>query len=108
MIQANQKHIGDKKIKNKPGGIAHESRFGGIDRELRTTKVLNVPTVNTSGAVKIEQGWNTQAKQRDVIRITIKGVYAILEREDLEEALAYMAQGDEVIKFTPPSSIKKL
>lgn len=105
MIQVNQKKIGDKKIKNKVGRDANESRFGYIERELREKKLIVVPSVNTNGILKIEQAWNKQATKSGILRITVKSrkKHIIVTREELEQALATMAQGAEVIKYQPPT-----
>jgi len=98
----NQKQINKNKLFNKAGGMANESRFGGTERELRIHKVLQVPSVNTDNAVRFEQGWNNTARNNDVVRITIEERSVIVTRDELEQALAYMSQGDELIKFAPP------
>ena len=103
MLQSNQKKIAENKLKNKAGGLANESRFGGNEKELRKHKVLFVPSVNTATAVKFEQGWNHNAKKHDVVRVSIGDNYVIVTREELEQAIAYMAQGDELIKYSPPT-----
>lgn len=103
MIGLNQKIIGDKKIKNKAGGLANESRFYSTDRQKRTRKVCICPSVNTGKSFKFEQAWNKESVKRDVVKITLGDQYVICERQDLEQAIFAMAQGDELIKFTPPS-----
>ena len=102
MIGYNQKKIGDNKIKNKPGGDANESRFFITERELRTRKNLKVPSANTNGFVRFEQAWNKKSREKDVVRITIKNEQAIVTREELEQVIAALAQGMEVIKYQAP------
>ena len=102
MISSNNNKIGDKKIKNKVGGDANESRFFSTTRELRKHKVVISPSVNTNSFIKLEQGWNNKAKQKDVVRVTIDEVSVITEREFLEQAIATLAQGNEVIKYNAP------
>ena len=102
MLQTNQKKVQGKKLDNKVGGNANESRFGGIERELRKHKVIIAPSINTNDCVKFEQGWNKQATKKDVIRITIGNRYAICERTYVEQALATLAQGGEIVKYTAP------
>lgn len=108
MIKQNQKKISDSKIKNKPGGHANESAFGGDLREMRTKKLMVVPSINTGSSVKLEQGWNSYSKKKDVVRVTInkrgeKKRYALVERAELEQALCMMCQGDEVVKYSAPT-----
>ena len=103
MIGSNQNQVAEKKIHNKVGGLTNESRFGGIERELRQHKVVIAPSVNTDSMVKFEQGWNRLAQKKDVVRISIGDVYTICERSYLEQALATCAQGDEILKFTAPT-----
>ena len=62
-------------------------------------------------ALKIEQGWNKVAKNMDILRLTAisrdkSKIQIVVEREDIEQAFAYLAQGDELIKWAPPSKIK--
>ena len=102
MIISNQKKVEEKKIKNKIGGDANESRFGGLTKELRSHKLIICPSINTKGIVKFEQGWNKLAKKKDVVRVTIGNQSLICERTFLEQSLATMAQGDEVLKYTAP------
>ena len=106
MIRSNQKQIETKKIKNKAGYDAHESRFGGWDRELRKHKKIAIPSLNINAAVWLEQGWNKAAKAKDVVRIMVEEddqeLSVVVTREELEQALAYMAQGDEMIKYVAP------
>lgn len=102
MLLNNQNKIKEKKIKNKVGGDANESRFGGLEREMRKHKLIIAPSVNTNGMVKFEQGWNRQAVRKDVVRITINGERCIVERTYLEQALATLAQGDEILKYQAP------
>ena len=102
MLINNQKKTSEKKLKNKAGGNANESRFGGIERELRKRKVMIVPAINTKGVMKIEQGWNKLATKKDVVRITIGKEHCIIERTYIEQALATLAQGDEVVKYQAP------
>jgi len=99
----NQKKIQSKKLHNKVGGDAHESRFGGDDRQMRKHKVMIAPSVNTNACIKFEQAWNIASEKKDVVKVSIGKVYAICEREYLEQALATMASGDEVIKYVQPS-----
>jgi hypothetical protein len=91
-----------KKINNKVGGDANESRFGGIERELRKRKVIIAPSINTNNLVKFEQAWNKQSQKKDLIRITIGKEYCICERTYVEQALATLAQGGEILKYQPP------
>jgi len=99
---ANQQKIPQKKVRNKTGGDANESRFGAFGRELREHKVIVVPSVNTNSCVKIEQGWNKQAVKANILRVSIGNIYAIVTREEMEQTLAYMAQGMEMVKYQPP------
>lgn len=102
MIGSNQTKIKDKKIKNKPGGMANESRFGYVEKELRSHKVIIVPSVNTDSMIKLEQGWNKKVKNFDVVKVTIGDTYTLVTREELEQGIAALAQGDEVIKYQAP------
>ena len=99
MIGNNQKKVGDNKIKGTPGGNANESRFFSTERELRKHKVMIVPSVNTNGIVKMEQGWCRKAREKDVVRLTIGKCTAIVTREELEQAMATLAQGFETLKY---------
>lgn len=102
MIKANQNKIADSKIKNKPGGGANESRFFTTERELRTRKVIIVPSVNTNGIIKMEQAWNKRSKYKDVVKLTINNNSIIVTREELEQGIASLAQGMETIKYQAP------
>ena len=102
MIKANHNKIGDNKIKNKVGGNANESRFFTTERELRQHKIIIVPSVNTNHIIKMEQGWSRKAREKDVVRITIKNKSTIVTREELEQGIATLAQGNEVIKYQAP------
>lgn len=104
MITLNQNKISNKKIRHKVGGDANESRFGYIEKELREKKLITVPAVNTNGYLKIEQGWNERAVRKGILKITVKSrkKHLIVTREEMEQALATMAQGAEVIKYQPP------
>ena len=44
-----------------------------------------------------------QSANANVIKITIGNVYCICDREYVEQALATLAQGDEIIKWTAPT-----
>ena len=103
MLIQNQKKIPTKKIQNKAGGLANESRFGGIMREMRKRKVMICPSYNVGKSLKIEQAWNRQSQKKDLVRVTLGKESMIVERSDLEQCLAAMAQGDELIKFTAPT-----
>lgn len=103
MIATNQKKTQEKKIGNKIGGDANESRFGGIEREMRKHKVIIAPSINTNNLIKFEQAWNKQSEKKDLIRITIGKEYCICERTYVEQALATLSQGDEILKYTPPT-----
>ena len=103
MIQNNQQKIPQKKLHNKVGGLANESRFGAIEREIRKRRVIIAPSINTNQCVKFEQAWNKQSANANVIKITIGNVYCICDREYVEQALATLAQGDEIIKWTAPT-----
>lgn len=107
MIRANQVSIQDKKIKHKSGFDSNESRFGGWERELRKHKVLTVPSVGVgSASVTLEQGWNRRSRYGDVVKLKVKKgnnrLDVVVTREELEQACAYMAQGDEMIKWINP------
>ncbi len=102
MIGNNQNKIGDNKIKNKVGGNANESRFFVTEREQRSHKVVIVPSVNTDHAMKLEQGYNKKAREKDVVRITVKNKTIIVTREELEQGIATLAQGYEAIKYQAP------
>ena len=102
MIQTNRKTVGQKKIKNKPGGAAHESRFGGLEREMRVHKRIIAPSINTNSMIVFEQAWNKQSEKKDLVRVTIGKSVCICERDYIEQALATLAQGDEVIKYQAP------
>ena len=106
MIRNNQKKIDTKKIKNKAGYDAHESRFGGWDRELRKHKKIAIPSLNINSVAWLEQGWCFAAKIKDAVKITIEvdnqELSIVVTREELEQAMAYMAQGDEMIKYVKP------
>jgi peroxiredoxin len=106
-LLVNQKKIQSKKLQNKVGGDAHESRFGGDDRQMRKHKVMIAPSVNTNQCVRFEQAWNRQAERKDVVRISIGKTSAICERAYLEQALASMSQGDAILKYVPPTYIGK-
>jgi hypothetical protein len=92
-----------KKLNNKVGGDAHESVFGADDRETRKRKVMIAPSINTNAYIKFEQAWNKASEKKDVVKVSIGEVYAIVERSFLEQALASMCQGDEIIKYTAPT-----
>jgi len=108
MLKVNKQKISNKKIKGKAGFDANESRFGGDEFELRKTKVLSIPSLKPGVAVKMEQGWNKVSKNKDIVRISIKDirrhvdVSVIITREELEQLVSYMAQGDELIKYLGP------
>ena len=102
MIGTNQIRVGDKKIKNKTGGSANESRFFSTERELRKHKVIIVPSVNTNHLVKFEAGWSRKAREKDVIRVTIKNKSTIVTREELEQGIMALAQGNQLIKYMTP------
>ena len=102
MIKENKIRIGDVKIKGKSGGDANESRFFTTERELRKHKVIIVPSVNTNHLVKMEQGWSKRAREKDVVRVTIKNKSTIVTREELEQGIATLAQGNEIIKYQSP------
>ena len=102
MIGLNQNKIANKKIKNKAGGDANESRFFRTERELRKHKVMIAPSANTDEVIKFEQGWNKKARKKDVVRVSIGNIHVITYREDLEQAIANMAQGDEMLKYQAP------
>ena len=101
MIASNQKKIENKKIKGKPGGLANESRFFTTERELRNHKVIIVPSANSNSMIKMEQGWNRKAREKDVVRISIGDFHAIVTREELEQGIVALAQGYEIIKYQP-------
>lgn len=105
MIGNNQHKVEEKKIKNKIGGDSNESRFGGLERELRSHKVITCPSINTKKSAKFEQGWNKQATKKDVVRLTIGKESIICERTFLEQSLATMAQGDEILKYMGPTGL---
>ncbi len=65
--------------------------------------MIIVPSVNTDEMVKMEQGRNKKARQKDVVRMTMGSKHVIVTREELEQGLATLAQGDEVIKYQAPS-----
>jgi len=102
MIGTNQIRVGDKKIKNKAGGSANESRFFSTERELRTHKVIIVPSVNTNHLIKFESGWSRKSREKDVIRVTIKNKSTIVTREELEQGIMTLAQGQQLIKYQAP------
>jgi len=102
MIKANNQKLSDEKIGEKVGGLANESRFGGPERELRKRKSIVVPSVNTNGVLKLFQGWNGRAIKKDVLLLKINNEAIIVKREDIEQALAYMSQGDELMKYVQP------
>lgn len=101
MFKANYKKIG-KNLDNKVGGIANESRFAEPD-ETRTRKMFTLPALQMGGLCYIEQGWNKKAKQKDVVRLTMKfgdeEIAMVFRRIDLEQCLFAMAQGDETLKY---------
>ena len=101
-VGINQKKIENSKIKGKVGGDANESRFFVTERELRKHKVIIVPSANTGGMMKLEQGWNRKAQKSDVVRVTIGKKQIIVTREELEQGIAALAQGYEVIKYVTP------
>lgn len=103
MIGKNQSKLDNKIVKNRPGENANETMFGGDMRDMRTHKSIIVPSVNTNHNIKIEQGWNKISRQKDAIRVSIDSKHAIVERQDMEQALWAMCQGDEVIKYAPPT-----
>ncbi len=108
MLKNRTNKIEGKKLKGKAGFDANESRFGGDIHELRERKSLSVPTLKNGVTIRMEQGWNGKSKIKDVVRITLIDVRkkikisTIIEREDLEQLISYMAQGDELIKYTSP------
>lgn len=103
MISNNQKKVQEKKIHNKVGGMTHQSRFGAIEREIRSRKLIVCPSVNTGKSIKFEQAWNRQSEKKDLVRITLGKEVIICERDFLEQTLATMSQGDELLKFTAPT-----
>jgi len=110
MIRNSRQLIKNKQIKGKSGGFANESRFGGWEHELREHKVITLPSMDSDNAVILEQGWNKLAKNMDIVRMrfiaeTGEEFDIVVEREDIEQAFAFMAQGDEILKYCP-STIK--
>lgn len=108
MIGSNGKKIASKKIKNKPGGDCNESRFWTTDRELRAKKQILVPGFGGDCHLIMEQGFNKFAKRKDIVRITLfkrckKIGYIHVEREDIEQGISLMAQGDEILKYLAPT-----
>jgi hypothetical protein len=111
MIRNAKKIIQNKQIEGRAGGFANESVFGGWERELRAYKVLTLASKNGDSRIEIIQGWNKTAAGLDVLKLIVidendNETELIVDREELEQALAYMAQGDELIKYAP-SKIKK-
>ena len=105
MIKSGKKIIRENKLKNKAGGFTNESRFGGWERELREKKTITVPCMTTGARIIIRQGWNKLARDMDILRITAinekdQEVDIVAQREDFEQAFAFMAQGDELLKWT--------
>lgn len=108
MIKTNQKTIRNKKIKNKAGGDSNESRFYTTTKELRTRKNMIIPGIGINGHLILEQAWNDISKKKDAIRVTLfirhkKIGHIICQREDFEQGVAFMAQGDELLKYTAPT-----
>lgn len=104
-IIANNKILSDNKLKDKVGGDANESRFGGSDREMRKRKSITIPSVNSGSRIILEQGWNSTASKKDVVRIRVilsGNKNLVVKREDFEQALAYLSQGDELLKYVQP------
>lgn len=104
MIRSANKIIQNKKIRGKTGGDANESCFGGWERELRKRKVLVVGGINGENHLKLEQAWNKLSKNLDIVRLVMTDengyeIELIADREELEQALGYMAQGDEMLKY---------
>ena len=107
MIGSNKKKVSDVKVKGKAGGLANESRFGSNEREMRTRKVITIPSVNTNSALTFEQAWTRQSARADVVRITLGDMSIIVSREELEQGISVMAQGGEIIKYQHMSANKK-
>lgn len=110
MISSSQQgRIRDVQISGKAGLDANESRFGDLEVELRERKSLFVPCLD-DGMLRIDQGWTPSARHHDYLRITAeangKTLELFLKREELEQALFFFAQGDEMIKYSPPKIIK--
>lgn len=105
MLRANQQKIEEKKLKDKAGFDSNESRFGGYGDELREKKILTVPGLGRS-SLKIWQGWNEKARQRDVLKLTISDIdqelSVFISRKELEQAMMYFAWGDTIIKYVNP------
>lgn len=106
MLSYNKKKVGDKIVKNRTGGNANESRFFTTEKELRKHKSLIIPSANTNAMVKMEQGWNKKAREKDIVRITLGDKYTIVTREELEQVVAALAQGMEAIKYQTLSTKK--
>ena len=105
MLRANQKKISEPKLKDKAGFDANESRFGGYGEELREKKILTLPGLGRT-KLKIWQGWNEKAKQRDVLKLVIcdvdRELSVFVSRKELEQAMMYFAYGDSIIKYVNP------
>lgn len=105
MLQTNQKKIEERKLKDKPGFDSNESMFGGDEETLRERKVLNLSGVGGK-KLKILQGWNEKARQRDVLKLTLCAIdqelSMFINRKELEQAMMYFAWGDAVIKYVNP------
>lgn len=94
----------DAQVKDRAGMDANESRFGGYEKELRERKSLTVPGID--GQLRIHQGWTPKARQQDVLMVIAETngqeVTVLIHRSELEQALFYFAQGDEMIKYMAP------
>lgn len=108
MLLSNGKKIANKKIKNKVGGDSNESSFWTNDKELRSKKSMIIPGFGTSGYILMEQAFNKFSKRKDIVRVTLvsKGKRIgtmFTEREDLEQGISLMAQGNEILKYMAPT-----
>ena len=105
MLKNQRKIIQNKKLKGKAGGNTNESCFGGWEKELREHKLLTIASERDGNRMELEQGWNKLAKDRDIIKLVAidendHKIEIIIEREELEQAMAYFAQGDELLKYS--------
>ena len=110
MIKVNNRKL-SKNIKNKVGGDSNESRFFRNTKELRTRKTTIIPGIGLNGHLIIEQAFNKISQKKDVIKLSLfirgrKIGKIVCRRDELEQGIAFMAQGEEILKYTAPTPYK--
>jgi len=76
--------------------------------ELHKHKKVKIPDFNHNKEIIFEIGWNKMAKEKAMLKITIKeiGDY-IFRRIDLEELLWFLMEGKRVFSFSAVSDIER-